>query len=164
MKSVATVVSAIAIAALLVIPHSATADDTPKGPGPDIAGRWVDKRKGDLTLDVSRCGDGWCGVIVNAKGQCGFRALAMKLRHPRVTDHGDNPKHHAVYNGEFRYREGSELYRVSASVQLKDGGQTGDMWIGGNPDRTPEYARMMLLNLRLVREGDGRCPAERPVS
>ncbi len=161
--SVAILAAAIA-AVLALAPPAVRADDTAQGPGPDISGRWVDQRKGDLTLDISRCGDAWCGVVVDGKGQCGFRGLAISLRHPRVTDHGSNPKHHAVYNGEFRYREGSELYRVTGSVRLEGDGHTGEMWIGGNPERTPEYARMILLNLRLVRQGEGQCTAERPVT
>jgi hypothetical protein len=37
-------------------------------------GRWVANNK-SLTLDLSRCGDGWCGIAVIAGGSCGRTVL-----------------------------------------------------------------------------------------
>lgn len=165
MRSIVAVAAALVAVALVVTPQPAAADDTQKAAGPDIAGRWVDKRKGNLTLDVSRCGNAWCGVVVDDHGECGFRALQITLGHPNIPEPGgDNPKRHATYEGEFRYGPKSQRYVVRASVALHGTGHANDMWVGGNPEGSPEYTRMMPLNLRLVREGDGRCPAERPGS
>ena len=37
-------------------------------------GRWVASNQG-LTLDLSRCGDGWCGIEVTQTGTCGRTVL-----------------------------------------------------------------------------------------
>jgi len=37
-------------------------------------GRWVANNK-SLTLDLSRCGDGWCGIEVTSAGSCGRTIL-----------------------------------------------------------------------------------------
>jgi len=37
-------------------------------------GRWVANNQ-SLTLDLSRCGDGWCGIEVTAGGSCGRTVL-----------------------------------------------------------------------------------------
>jgi hypothetical protein len=39
-------------------------------------GRWVAKNQ-SLTLDLSRCGDGWCGVEVTNAGSCGRTILRV---------------------------------------------------------------------------------------
>jgi polyisoprenoid-binding protein YceI len=39
-----------------------------------LEGRWVAKNQ-SLTLDLSRCDDGWCGVAVTNAGSCGRTVL-----------------------------------------------------------------------------------------
>src|SRR5712691_1126032 len=39
-------------------------------------GRWVANNK-SLTLDLSRCGDGWCGTEVTSAGSCGRTVLRV---------------------------------------------------------------------------------------
>src|SRR5256885_13805678 len=49
----------------------------PAPPAPtDLLGRWV-AEKTKLTLDVSRCGEDWCGVEVKADGVCGRTTLRL---------------------------------------------------------------------------------------
>jgi len=39
-------------------------------------GRWVAKNQ-SLTLDLSRCDDGWCGIAVTSAGSCGRAVLRV---------------------------------------------------------------------------------------
>jgi hypothetical protein len=39
-----------------------------------VEGRWVANNQ-SLTLDLSRCGDGWCGIEVTQTGSCGRTVL-----------------------------------------------------------------------------------------
>jgi hypothetical protein len=39
-------------------------------------GRWVAKNQ-SLTLDLSRCDDGWCGIAVTSAGSCGRTVLRV---------------------------------------------------------------------------------------
>src|SRR3954465_15342595 len=44
----------------------------------DFGGRWLSK-KPELTLDVSRCGNGWCGVEVTSGAACGSTILRLDV-------------------------------------------------------------------------------------
>ena len=46
-------------------------------------GRWVANNQ-SLTFDLSRCGDGWCGIEVTKTGSCGRTVLRA-----RSDDHGE---------------------------------------------------------------------------
>ncbi len=48
----------------------------------NIAGRWqgdswANEAGGPLTLDIVACGDGWCGIKVEANDACGGTALKI---------------------------------------------------------------------------------------
>jgi len=53
---------------------------------PSFDGRWVAENQ-SLTLDLSRCGEGWCGVEVKA-GACGRTVLRVAADSP---DEGRHP-------------------------------------------------------------------------
>lgn len=161
MQALSRLVIAAAAAAVLALPLPAAADDTKNGPGPDLTGRWSDTHKGNLTLDITRCGESWCGVIVAGDGACGFRALQMVISRPPANP-GPAPTF-TGYEGEFRYREGGELYKAIASI-APNAGPAALLMIHGNPATAPPYARMMLLHLQLARQGEARCRTDRPVS
>jgi len=42
-----------------------------------VEGRWVASNQ-SLTLDLSRCGDGWCGIEVTQTGACGRTVLRAR--------------------------------------------------------------------------------------
>ncbi len=42
----------------------------------DISGRWQQVGK-SLTLDISRCGDNWCGIAADTDGACGRQVLSL---------------------------------------------------------------------------------------
>jgi len=47
-------------------------------------GRWAALNQ-SLTLDLSPCGDGWCGVEVTSAGSCGRTMLRTRSRSPEET-------------------------------------------------------------------------------
>jgi len=78
----------------------------------DIEGRWVSE-KYKLTLDVSRCGSGWCGVEVTDGGACGRTALRL--------DAEEEAGRYVSFKGRLERAAHSQSYAISASLGRRDG-------------------------------------------
>ncbi len=79
----------------------------------EIAGRWT-AEKGQLVLDVSKCGEGWCGVKVEG-GACGIIALRLGT--------GRKSEWAVLYDGRLQLAPESAAYVVQADLlpRLEDG-------------------------------------------
>jgi hypothetical protein len=118
----------------------------------DLAGRWASKEN-KLTLDISRCGEGWCGVVV-ANNSCGHTALRV----------GESPDH-AIYQtgqsrelaGQLRLAANTEPYGVRVALSRDDAGAIR-LFVAGHSGgafsaarRTYDYREL------LVRNGNAAC-------
>jgi hypothetical protein len=119
----------------------------------DFAGRWVSADK-KLTLDMSRCGDSFCGVVV-ASGACGHTALRVgedakgapypiPLKNPELT-------------GQLQLAANTEPYGVRAMLTHNESGAL-TLYISGHTGgafspirRSYDYSQM------LARTGDSAC-------
>jgi hypothetical protein len=88
-----------------------------------FTGRWVSARE-KLTLDISRCAAGWCGVAVD-DGRCGRTVLRLGA------GAGDDKS----LEGSLQLMPDSKPYVVRAFLHQKDGatamaimGNTGDRY------------------------------------
>jgi hypothetical protein len=70
----------------------------------EFAGRWLSEKQ-KLTLDVSRCGDGWCGVEVTNGTTCGRTVLRLDAGE----QHGNEP---VRFVGRLQLAPESEPYGV----------------------------------------------------
>lgn len=77
-----------------------------------IAGRWQGKswaqqeQEGALTLDIVRCGEGWCGIKVGSDNSCG--ATALKIGGGKVEPDSD----YIAFEGSLQLAPKTEAYVV----------------------------------------------------
>jgi hypothetical protein len=142
----------------------------------DLAGRWegrtyeLSRRGSDcsgtngpctLTLDVARCGGGWCGVeVTGAERRCG--ATALKLDGGSGPDKGSAP----VFNGDLSLAKGTEPYVVEVYLvgpaaadevaQLQIVGDTGGEF--------RMFRRSFPFSATLAKISDAKCQPESTVS
>jgi hypothetical protein len=120
----------------------------------EVDGRWVNVRQ-NLTLDISRCGEEWCGVEVR-DGQCAKTALrlAAKKAQEGVA---------AAFDGHLALAERGEPYVVSATLYVRDG--IVRLQLLGNPgDKLELWRRWYPLNELMARGGPSQCKPDATVS
>jgi hypothetical protein len=120
-----------------------------------IEGRWVNVRQ-NLTLDISRCGEGWCGVEVR-DGQCAKTALrlAAKKAQEEVTA--------ALFDGRLALADRTVPYVVSGSLFVREGAVR--LQLLGNPgDKLELWRRWYPLNELMARSGPPQCKPDTTVS
>jgi hypothetical protein len=93
------------IVSIVAVCVAGVASAAPEG----VEGRWVSDQK-NLTLDISRCANGWCGVEVN-DGACGRTVLRLDAGAPDGKFH----------NGSLLLAPDSKPYTVRAVLREKDG-------------------------------------------
>lgn len=135
-----------------------------------LAGRWSghhyrmaarDGCTGDdcrrLVLDVSRCGEGWCGVLVGKDGLCGATALRLGAGRP-----GRNQV--IEFDGRLELASGVEPYTIRATLGSAEG--DGPMlWLTGDTGGEYRlYRRTFPFEAQLARSGDAVCRAESKTS
>lgn len=132
----------------------------------NIAGRWQGESwakdaGGKLTLDIVRCGEGWCGVKVEADNSCGGTALKI--------DAGKMEGDYVQFNGSLQFAPKTEPYVVQvsifepgtdepagASLKLQITGDTGGEFRA--------YRRSFPFEAELSRTQDAVCHAPQTVS
>ncbi|MGX1787776.1 hypothetical protein ACWIGM_13590 [Bosea sp. NPDC055332] len=114
---------------------------------PDLTGRWSVQRP-KLTLDIVRCGAGWCGTEVTASGGCGRTALRLEAAR-NVS--GSIPS----FAGRLEVMSEAEPYVVSVTV--KDQGNAAALWMLGHTGTTLLPRRVYQLDAHFVRLGDPAC-------
>jgi hypothetical protein len=118
----------------------------------DFEGRWVSK-EGKLTLDISRCGKDWCGVVV-ANKSCGHTAL-------RVTESRED----AIYQtekvrelvGQLRLAANTEPYGVHAVLSRDEAGATRLFIAGHSGGEFAAFRRTYDYRNLMVRDGEATC-------
>jgi uncharacterized protein (DUF2147 family) len=151
-KSVMAVRSRLMAAAFLggfCVAGAAFADPA-KISATDVAGRWVSE-KYKLTLDVSPCGAGWCGVEVTDRALgagCGRTALRF--------DAGEEAGQYVSFRGRLERAANSQSYAILANLQRRDGVLTLSMHGNSGDDFNP-FRRTFDFNDVVARVGDGVC-------
>jgi hypothetical protein len=124
----------------------------PSGPS-DFEGRWT-SHKGP-TLDISRCGDGFCGVLVN-NGACGMIALRASDKPPDQNALPRVPGHIALY-GQLLLATGTQAYTVVASFS-RDSAGSAALFIAGYTGGTFSMMRRRYdYQNYFARVGDATC-------
>ena len=135
----------------------------------NIAGRWQgqawaeQQKEAVLTLDIVRCGEGWCGIKVAADNSCG--ATALKLDAGKIEPESD----YVEFNGSLQLAPKTEAYVVQVSIlapasdeapgtppKLQITGDTGGQFRA--------YRRSFPFEAQLARSGDAVCHAPQTVS
>jgi hypothetical protein len=118
-----------------------------------VEGRW-DNARHNLTLDISRCGEGWCGVEVR-DGVCAKTALRITAR---GASHED-----ARFDGRLALADRGQPYVVSATLYAHEG--VIRLQLLGNPgDKLEPLRRWYPLNEQMARSGPPQCKPESTVS
>lgn len=113
----------------MAIIYGASVANAAVAPG-DFAGRWLAKQH-NLTLDVSRCGNGWCGVVVTNGSSCGRTALRL--------DAGDQRPDQVQFKGRLQLAAETEPYGIMATLHRRDDALT--LTMSGHSGGTFEMAR-----------------------
>lgn len=168
-----TLVCVLAAAAVAVEPSNAPpAPDGSTGTVlADLSGRWEGRtyelaRRGadcdgqpcTLTLDLVRCGEGWCGVeVTGAARTCGTTALTL--------DGGVAGKF-GPFKGKLALAKGTEPYVVEAYLLSSSEGEAkAELEIAGDTGgEFRVFRRSFPFNATLARSGEALCRAESKVS
>lgn len=153
-----------ATAAKLKVANAATAVKAA-----DFGGRWTGyyhsygavRAKCDggpctLTLDVTPCASGWCGVLVNGDGTCG--AVAMKVE---AAEGRDNYIH---FNGHLEIEPKAASYTIQATLWSNDSGKRGVEILGDTGKELLMMRRSFPFSAGLSRSGDAVCTTEKATS
>lgn len=135
----------------------------------DFAGRWsgsyssygavrakCDGGPCKLTLDVSPCGTGWCGVIVKDDGACG--GLAMKA------ETGEGKESYQHFNGRLELEAKAASYAIQATLWSNDAGQRSVDIIGDTGKELMFMRRSFPFSAHLARAGDAVCTSDKATS
>jgi len=135
----------------------------------NIAGRWQGKswaqqeQEAALTLDIVRCGEGWCGIKVAADNSCG--ATALKVGAGKTEPDSD----YIMFDGSLQLAPKTEPYVVQVSIFEPDAaegpGKPLQLQISGDTGgQFRAYRRSFPFEAQLVRLQDAVCHAPQTVS
>jgi len=129
-----------------------------------LEGRWAALNE-SLTLDLSLCGDGWCGVEVTSAGSCGPTMLRTRSRNPEET---------GVIIGRLELAAQARPYVVALHLYKRgpDGsdrrllrGSPDTLMIRGNTGGEFNFMRRMYpYMVAFARVGDAACRQDPKVS
>jgi hypothetical protein len=139
-------VATIGIISIFCLAGEARAQVTPD----DLEGRWVSVKPA-LTLDISRCASGWCGVEVNGAACAG---TVLRL------DVGQQSDKAMRFSGNLQLASESKPYRVWGDLRRQDNGLTLALngYAGDFPRRTFDF------QARLARIDKPSCAPDSKVS
>jgi len=123
-----------------------------------FAGRWVSARD-KLTLDISRCADGWCGVAVDA-GRCGRTVLRLGVDEsaPAISRLRGN-----ALRGKLQLSPDSLPYGVQAWLRSEPDGKAVLGIVGHSGEYNP-IRRMFDFHAEMVRTDQPACTPDNKVS
>jgi hypothetical protein len=125
---------------------------------PPVEGRWVAEKR-NLTLDVSRCGAGWCGVEVVDGKTCGAVALRFE---PVLTSNDPGVE---WLSGRLELASEPHRYAVQVSFFQRNDRDPIKLIISGNTgDKFEPWRRNYPFRELLARTGDAVCPPLAKVS
>lgn len=135
----------------------------------DFAGRWSGSYHGygaarakcdggpcKLTLDVSPCASGWCGVMVKDDGSCGGVAMKVELEKGR-----DN---FVRFTGRLDLEPKAASYAIQATLWSSDGGVKSVDLIGDTGQELVLMRRSFPFSAHLARSGDAVCTTDKATS
>lgn len=124
----------------------AQADSQPK-----LEGRWVASNQ-SLTLDLSRCGDGWCGIEVTQTGSCGRTVLRARTDDGRLT-------------GRLELATKAEPYTIAMRLFRRSPSDPEMLMINGHTGtRFEPWRRMYPYMVSFARTSDASCRPDPKVS
>lgn len=110
-----------------------------------------------LTLDVSRCGEGWCGVEVATGGACGTTALKIGA--------GKRDGGQTAFEGTLQLAERTEPYTVRISGHPGEAGKPATLWAVGDTGGSLRMLRRTFpFEAQLARQGEASCKPEHKTS
>jgi hypothetical protein len=118
-----------------------------------VEGRWVNARQ-NLTLDISRCGEGWCGVEVR-DGVCAKTALRITARQA--------PPEAASFEGRLVLAGQGKPYVISANLYVHEGVVRLQL-LGDLGDKLEPLRRWYPLHELMARSGPPQCKPDTTVS
>jgi len=121
----------------------------------DFEGRWVSQGT-KLTLDISRCGEDWCGVIV-ADNACGYTALRAN---DRSFDQALRPLDRPELIGKLQLAANAEPYGVIVSLSREKSGSRALFVAGHSGGTFAAFRRTYDYKELLVRGGDATCRSD----
>ena len=130
-----------------------------------IAGRWMGDTYaktagGTMTLDISPCGNAWCGVKVESGDKCGATALKVESVEPV-----DTPSDSMQFNGQLELAAGTEPYTVHLwVVPPGESGQLTMQMTGDTGGQYRAYRRSFPFEAQMARINDAVCHAPASVS
>lgn len=120
----------------------------------EFAGRWRAEQH-RLTLDVSRCGNAWCGVEVTGGGTCGLAVLRL--------DAGAQRTDAVEFSGRLQLAAETQPYAVQATLLRR--GDALSLRLSGHTGGTFHVARRTFdFQDVLARTGDAVCKTDGKVS
>jgi hypothetical protein len=117
----------------------------------DYEGRWVSQK---LTLDISRCGEGLCGVEV-LDGACGRTMLRVSEGETR--EGVVLPQNRRELVGKLHLAARTEPYGVIAALGRQDSGARTLMIAGHTGGKFSAFRRMYDYKALLARSGEALC-------
>jgi hypothetical protein len=134
---------AAAMIAAFCVPAVAIAE-----PEQSFEGRWISERP-KLTLDVARCGDGWCGVEATAEGACGPTVLRTET---------STPNENGALVGRLKRADEALPYAVAMRIYRRpDNGTVSLVIVGNSGTRFEPWRRSFLFRAEMARIGDPAC-------
>lgn len=116
------------------------------GEMPDLSGRWSATNPA-VTIDVVRCGSGWCGIEVVDSATCGRTALRLDAIAGRQ-----------AWTGKLELKPGAQPYVVRAALIDSNGRASLDLQ-GHTGDGFEIWRRTYPFEALLARQGDAVCVA-----
>lgn len=115
-------------------------------------GRWVAKNQ-SLTLDLSRCDDGWCGIEVTNAGSCGRTMLRVAKR----TGNDDGQ-----FTGRLELDPQAQPYTIAIHLFRRNPNDPETLMIrghsrGGTVTQFQPWRRIYPYMVEFTRIGDTTC-------
>jgi uncharacterized protein (DUF2147 family) len=116
---------------------------------PEIGGRWVAVKR-PLVLDISRCGTGWCGLVVTDGSVCGKTVMRVEFTR-RYREAGG-------FGGHIEIPGEARSYAIQISYREPGDGRTAELFLLGNIGNTIDlWRRSFPLNEVLISSGPALC-------
>jgi hypothetical protein len=122
----------------------------------NIEGRWA-AEDGRLTLDMSRCKEGWCGVEVTVGG-CGKTALRIAAPDPAERLHAS-----VQFLGRLELAAQTQPYAVHATFVQRESKMQMQL-VGHTGEKFELWRRTFPLRMLLARSGEAQCRPESKTS
>jgi hypothetical protein len=151
---------AVCMVAALCVAGVARAEPRDYAPS-ELEGRWVAAKR-NLVLDITRCGEGWCGVEVTNDKTCG--AVVLRFEHMRPENSGGSVFGAALF-GRLELAAETRPYAVQVLFYERTARDPVRLYINGSTGGTFDLMRRTFpFQAAFARLGDQICAAAPKVS